>query len=119
MSTRCQIRLIENGKHLDFYNHFNGYWNGVGKELSSTLLTCNGPFPFLVDLITTYGGYELTNALHGDVEYYYELNWDEHSFIGYELELKPWKEGCRFDELKLKPAFVERRDLLPSPETSM
>jgi hypothetical protein len=37
MNTRCQIRLIENGRHYDLYHHCNFYFKGVRKQLKDAL----------------------------------------------------------------------------------
>ena len=112
MSTRCQIRLIENDRHIDLYNHYDGYFRGVGKELKETLEDCDGTMAgFLADLLSNYHGYEVTNSLHADIEYFYQLNFTEDTFIGYMCKDYPWDESCNFNDIELKPSYSEQVSL--------
>lgn len=108
MSTRSQIRVIENGKHFDLYHHCDGYFEGVGSELKDALEKNASAFGLIASLMEDEQ-YEKTDCLHGDVEFYYELDFDENVFKGYALEFSPWREGAKFSDLH--PAFMQHKDI--------
>ena len=97
MSTRCQVRIVENGYPLNLYHHCDGYFSGVGCELQEILKKnkesnglCSASY-IINDLIThEYSGYEVTFANHGDIEYFYLMDFDKKEFkafrtIGYNM----------------------------------
>jgi hypothetical protein len=103
MSTRAQIRIIEDGKHFDLYHHYDGYFECVGQELRAALARSENAWDLLTCLTVDCGGYESTSALHGDIEYYYEIDFDEHRAEGMACAWPPWPDEAEFSELKLKP----------------
>ena len=113
MSTRCQIRLIEDDEHIDLYHHCDGYFDGVGKELADSLqIESSSMSRFLAELLTNYDSYEVTDALHGDIDYFYSLDFSKQKFIGYKCHFGPWDDDTRFGQLYLTPNFTEQIDLL-------
>ncbi len=116
MSTRAQIRIIENEGHKDLYCYADGYFDGAGKELTEILkIEHSGMDRFIKKLIEEYGdAYESTDGIHVDIEYYYELDFDKKKFIGYKLKWPPTSEDTRFDDLYPKFNFDKASiDLFP------
>ena len=103
MSTRCQIRvIIDDQTHVDFYHHYDGYFEGVGEELQKVLAGCKHGDIFCTNLKAFDSEqYEHTNCLHGDIEYLYELDFRTGVHKGYRLDWTPWKENAKFDQLSL------------------
>lgn len=79
MSTRCQVKVIANGKELMLYHHCDGYPEGVGYCLLKILKKYgNGCWASnLVMKMINRGNFEITFGNHCDIEYYYELNFDK------------------------------------------
>ena len=82
MSTRCQIRILEDGERKDFYNHCDGYYDGVGEELASLIKEFKElkALSFSRFLTKNANGYEEAGGLHADIEYYYVLDFDKDEF---------------------------------------
>lgn len=86
MSTRCNIVIKKGEDTLYLYHHFDGYPEGVGAELldlRDMLKSDMTPQDVHYSLVYLYGDeYELTDKLHGDIEYVYfiKLN-DENAEI--------------------------------------
>lgn len=92
MSTRCH--LIVRGAVNDtpdewtyIYHHFDGYPEGVGKDIASKFNEVIKPnvvghkytLDDIVDFICDIeDGYEVDDGLHGDEEYVYVITLDEH-----------------------------------------
>lgn len=114
MSTRCQIRVIIDDKtHVDFYHHYDGYFEGVGDELQAVLAGCeNGEE--LCSKLVAYDSeqYEHTDGLHGDIEYLYELDFRTGEHKGYKLDWTPWKADANFNQLSL----VAQANVCKEPE---
>ena len=79
MSTRCQVKVICNGKDLMLYHHCDGYPEGVGYCLLKILKKYgNGcRASDLVMKMINRGDFEITFGNHCDIEYYYELDFDK------------------------------------------
>jgi len=101
MSTRCNIRIVdESGNEVMLYHHYDGYPEGVGKQLdllmqagafgnfpcsegiANKLVKWNFKFDELKknlekkgvnpnELVCDDDGYDVTCGLHGDIEYIY------------------------------------------------
>lgn len=106
MSTRTQIRIISNGFHVDLYHHCDGYFEGVGEQLKLALAKNKDPFGFIEALTVEDSSYELTNTFHGDIEFFYEINFDSQSFKGYEISGFPVWPNMSFDCLHIKPNCI-------------
>ena len=93
MSTRCQVRIIGNGTSLNLYHHFDGDFNGVGKELSGLLEPLRRGTELDAGLFTkalmSKGGYDVTFRAHGDIDYFYQLDFDRRMFLGWQVR---WSE---------------------------
>ena len=113
MSTRCQVRIIRNGYPLNYYHHCDGYFEGVGKELQEWLKECMERNKWrtddcldemhVVENMTMQNGYEPTFCIHGDIEYFYLLDFDRRVFRAYHTKgFSPWaKEGDdQYDQYK-------------------
>jgi len=94
MSTRCQIEITkENGEKVRVYHHCDGYFRGVGAELAAMLQECKTADDLLQK---TNPSYEVEDAdtVHGDIEFWYSLDFKERKFTGYRLDWPPWtKDG--------------------------
>ena len=114
MSTRAQIRIIEGGEHKDFYHHFDGYFSYLGEELKAALKKCNGMAELEDTLLNEMKGYEQTENLHGDIEFFYLIDFDKNVYKGFKLGWEPWKkignERARFTDLDLVP-WLNRTDV--------
>ena len=77
MSTRCHVVIIEpNDTEHYIYHHFDGYPDGVGKELKKILESCPSyDWETIMEKILDYSDeYEEDNGIHGDEEYIYEID---------------------------------------------
>ena len=104
MSTRAQIDIVrENGKRVRVYHHFDGYFNGVGLELKCLLETSpKNADDFLSRILKRRKAYEVTKLNHGDIEYYYLIDYKRHCFLGWKVSWKKqkiWNHGrCEIDK---------------------
>ena len=103
MSTRTQVRIISNRHHIDLYHHYDGYFEGVGYQLKVALSESNDPVSLIEELVKMDNSYELTDALHRDIDYFYELDYDKQTFRGYALRFEPWSREESFDNLYITP----------------
>lgn len=86
MSTRSNIFVDFNGERKQFYHHYDGYLDGVGKDLlvrmemaiaiarkdSSYLVSTERVYKEFINLLEEEGFYEPEKiGLHGDIEYLY------------------------------------------------
>ena len=109
MSTRCQVRIIKNGYPLNLYHHYDGYFkNGVGEQLHNALkpyreMPANTDFErevrddraleSVMKLVREDKSYEPTFWRHGDIEYFYLLNFDKGEFMGWQTPVcKAWDD---------------------------
>lgn len=114
MSTRCQVRIKYDGFAVNLYHHCDGYFSGVGADLRERVVQAleNGwsPFRFLAQLLEDRE-YETTDAPHGDIEYFYMLDFDKGEFTGYGVRFGCW-DGLDFHEAGQVPkADGEKIDL--------
>ncbi len=92
MSTRCQIDIIdENESIVKIYHHFDGYFSRVGAELRrllqrKRLLSNSNDF---IHALLKDKGYEITENNHGDIEYYYKLDFMRKKFLGWQTNFFP------------------------------
>lgn len=127
MSTRCQIRIVRDGYPLNLYHHSDGYYSGVGKQLQGWLREIldpimRKPWEFtgadgIVDHLRGDPEYEIAFRRHGDIEYFYLLDFDRMEFRAYHLRPQPWaSEGeDEYDQYRAvydqMPRYDESRDL--------
>ena len=80
MSTRANIKIKYKNKELYLYSHYDGYPDGgVGDDIKDIIRLNDWDSTGLVmDLIATY---ELTEGLHGDIEFYYILDLDDNTLM--------------------------------------
>lgn len=126
MSTRANVLIINNaGKIFQFYHHFDGYLNGVGKELKKyvkdlhNVVTINEETPShkdtdllstsLVNLLSTKEGYIFENPecdfllsdinkLHGDIELLYIIKDSKIYYV---------KETCLSNKYSLYKELID------------
>ena len=101
MGTRSQIRIVKNGYPLNYYHHYDGGWNGVGEQLRKWLKEIGvdgggkgmAGAEYIVLRMEKDGHYHPTFFRHGDIRFFYLLDFDEGVFNGYELKgLNPWAQ---------------------------
>ena len=124
MGTRSNMVVTYGNSKTIIYRHWDGYIEGAGYDIASTLINNPSPKDFVRELLNkkeqdsfTRAGqyiYELTSEIHGDIEYWYELNFPtyyyEHSgnnvikFKIYQRDYSNIKEGWHtVCDLKLIP----------------
>lgn len=113
MATRSQIRVIAGDSCINLYHHYDGYFEGVGMTLHKALERCSfSGLSFLAALTEADDDFELTSSPHGDIEYWYLLDFDKKKFIGYRVDhgetewRSPWPADAEFKD----PACMPRRD---------
>lgn len=115
MSTRCQVRIVQNGYPFNLYHHFDGYFSGVGRELQLLLRSCLDPMKPDQKLTDRVDGDMLAKTLinkdeyiptffnHADIEYFYLIDLDNERYVGMvTAERNPWsREGeDEYDQYK-------------------
>ncbi len=79
MSTRCQIKIIYLKPSVLLYQHWDGYPQGVGKDLiqrQKKFNTWNGNL-LVNELLKNKrknDGYEIAFEVHTDLDYWYEID---------------------------------------------
>lgn len=116
MSTRCMIRIKECGGKIDLYHHHDGYFDGVGQELKNAFSSHGNALETLNALLSD-DEYELTDSPHGDIEYWYLLDFDNGEFSGYHVPFDCWK-GTDFDDPDQRPRIEPDAERLELKETS-
>ena len=71
MSTRANVIVKKGDRKLIFYRHCDGYPDGLGEELKNCI--ASNPVDTLFNIIENCN-LELTNSVHGDIEYLYILD---------------------------------------------
>ena len=117
---------MQNGKRKDLYHHCDGYYEGVGEDLAQLLEAYDSRnkksfFNLLMIRRGKDGGYEETGVLHGDIEYYYVLDFDKGEFTGYEVDGFPaWNYDAKFEDINVMPAQIKSKmDLLTRKKTEI
>jgi len=111
MSTRCQVRIVDNGYPLNIYNHSDGDFGGVGQELQGFLKEqeSNGNFSawnLAENLFHICNGYEPTFGMHRDIEYFYLLDFDKHEFHACKVRfLNVWPREGDDDYDQYQPCY--------------
>lgn len=92
MSTRATIKIRQGNRTEDLYHHFDGYPEGVGVNLKSYIET-TGIWELTriyTDLVTGKTGddtYEPSPYSHGDVDYVYIFDCDNHTLTCHHVNL--------------------------------
>ena len=73
MATRSNIIINYGETQIFFYRHWDGYLAETGKNLIEMLVDCKKPSKFIESVLGDKK-YEVTNGIHGDIEYLYEIN---------------------------------------------
>lgn len=83
MSTRANILIIDRfGRKYNVYHHHDGYLSGVGLDLYRRLRELKNIFPeeFVNRLVKDpEDEYEITFGVHGDEEFFYEIDYLNHT----------------------------------------
>lgn len=115
MSTRCNIQLIRGQSIVWLYRHHDGYLHGTGADIAEKVAAAWGAETahrdaqgaadhFLRAIFaeqyeaTSHCGprpiYELTNDVHGDIEYIYQVCFDRGPQVGYGVRRPGSEVGC-------------------------
>ena len=110
MSTRCNIIVKAKGKKITLYHHWDGYLEGVGQDLVNkfkNMFIDNNKCYWIhaVNMLVkdkTDDGYEISDGIHGDIEYLYTIDTDKKTIkyqtVGY---------GINFEQ-----KFFRKRDVI-------
>lgn len=100
MATRANIVIKAGKKKIYLYHHYDGYPEGIGKDLQAFIEKQNGNFePNELQKKILDGEvngkddkYEETDGIHSDVEYIYTIDADkgELSYKGYNWDKDKW-----------------------------
>lgn len=75
--TRACVIIKKSDRELIFYRHCDGYPSGLGTDLMECLVS--DPTLTLFNIIEDCG-LELTDSIHGDIEYLYTIDFDNKTF---------------------------------------
>ena len=125
MSTRCNI-VIKDDKNYDpiyVYHHCDGYPEGVGAELkyiienmyTEAFINRTSIANLLCDYPSHYGPYEMSNDIHGDIDYLYVLEVLPDFKIKYRCIDVPFGVEYNYDTLE-NCELIEECILTPEDE---
>lgn len=115
MSTRCNIIVKNKTEQAILYHHHDGYPEGVGVALLTKvtpLLKDNRYYNDVEDIVNALikdkddDEYEYTAALHGDIEYLYEIDTDAKTIKCFAYDYMTATKG---DEISLNRFWVVTR----------
>ena len=96
MSTRANVIVKKGDRNLIFYRHCDGYPEGLGEDLKQCIVS--DPTFTLFNIIEDCD-LELTDFIHGDIEYLYTLDLN-HLTLDYE-KLTPFSKISNEDIAKI------------------
>ena len=76
MSTRCQVKIIQDDREILLYHHCDGYPEGVGYCLLKLMKNRNWWASDLATKMVREGNFECSLNYHLDIEYLYEMDLD-------------------------------------------
>lgn len=96
MATRCNVRIYQsediNTPDFILYHHNDGYPKGVGADIEKFIRE-NFPYVLYSDYLANAllkwpedDGYKITNAMAGDIDFYYDIFCDERLIKCYHCE---------------------------------
>lgn len=91
MSTRAQVRVVCNGCPMNFYRHSDGYPSGLGNDIKAALLDVlkgknrddDVNAETVSQKLVMHLGCQPTFTMHFDIEYFYLLDFDSHTYEGW------------------------------------
>lgn len=114
MSTRSNIVLKSKSETIYLYHHHDGYPSGVGVDLMNRFydLMKSGRMFDIYNISNELtkdedDEYELTNGLHGDIEYVYEIDVVENTIRCWEFD---WKTNDKGEEIDLVPFYENQNN---------
>lgn len=129
MGTRCNVIVIGKGFQVVLYRHWDGYPAETGAALLSSLEARNAAeaadgfgAAALVRHLLSQGedgrkDFEITDALHGDIEHVYQIHWPDgngsalvikHAAVDSEAQIDNWRDYARAYSLETFRAMVNR-----------
>lgn len=119
MSTRCNILVKEKGyRDIILYHHHDGYPEGVGADLLerfAELFSKKEYFIFAIVLANKLimdreDEYEVTNCIHGDIEYLYTIDCSKRE-ISYKQVFLNWN-GTEVNQTFGKKCFLIKNGIV-------
>lgn len=111
MSTRCNIKVVYQEQSILLYHHWDGYFEGIGFDLAQRILKHQtarlGTSTFIFDLLQDKQ-YELVKTLNADIDYYYIVDLESNTIIGYRVANYgvKMKKYSRKDIIKLYTKYL-------------
>lgn len=125
MGTRCNVIIIGKGFQIVLYRHWDGYPAETGADLIRAVDGCKSfavpaaregygaaaVVRSLLDLKEPDGVrsvFEITDALHGDIEHVYQIHWPDgrgsllglkHAEVSSEAEIDDWRNRAKSYDL--------------------
>ena len=113
MATRSNIIFNYGDTQIFIYRHYDGYLSETGKNLIEMLKDCKKPGK-LIKSVLEDKKYEVTNGIHSDIEYLYEVNFPFFYEPKIELSIRFVKRD-NFKE-KITNEVLEKQDFLTISE---
>ncbi len=124
MSTRCQVRVTNGEDKLTLYHHYDGYptnmlrlikeaWEKYGKGWEGARVGKVAGMLCAIDPVIFEP--EDTHELHGDIEYFYEVNCKGEQHVGSEpiWEVTTYEVKMDFDNKKSEKERLTRLKTVP------
>lgn len=76
MSTRCNIKLVDDDSEILLYKHHDGYpdtEHGMVEFLKKYIRSSGFTAKLMADTMVELTEVEHTDCIHGDIQYYYEV----------------------------------------------
>ena len=124
MGTRCNIVLKCGDQRKYIYRHYDGYPSSVEPELKkcaeairwysieASFAPTHKMLNFYADLLVKHhellkleGKYEVTNGIHGDIDYKYTITIDDSTHKVCSMEFTPARENPRNPYATLESAW--------------
>lgn len=90
MSTRSNIKLIDNCGEILLYKHHDGYPEGgpgMINFLTNWLAKSGKSAEWMANQMISETECEVSSGLHGDIQYYYEVNVETNKIDIYEYDM--------------------------------
>jgi len=96
MSTRSNIRINEHKGSILLYKHHDGYPKDMLPFLEEWLKKSGHSAEWMANQMIEETECEVSAALHGDIEYYYEVNIETYMITAYKADNSNGQEDLEF-----------------------